>query len=160
MGMLNSRLSEVWRSEGQTMAGTSIMDRLFPRTAQSSNGRRSEVLGQATSDVIEAGDFLIDLPARRTTLRSTELDLTSAEFEVLVFLAGHPKSFITPHTMLATHWSAGIRQAEFLRALMSLAKKLDSAVGSSQHYIRTEPWIFYSFDPSSQASDERRKVVS
>src|SRR5579864_934344 len=131
------------------MAG-SIVNGPFAKGADYSNGVRGEV--STTTDVIEAGDFLIDVPARRATLRGRELDLTSAEFEVLVFLAGHPKSFVTPHTMLATNWTSGqVRQAEFLRALMSLTKKLDSAAGASQHYIRTEPWIFYRFDPSSAA---------
>jgi len=134
------------------MAGTSILNGLSARRAESSGGMDAEVSTRPAADVIEAGDFLIDVPARRATLRGRELDLTSAEFEVLVFLAGHPKSFVTPHTMLATNWTSGqVRQAEFLRALMSLTKKLDSAAGASQHYIRTEPWIFYRFDPSSPA---------
>ncbi len=132
------------------MAGTSVLNGLFARGAQSSGEMDAEVSTRPAADVIEAGDFLIDVRARKATLRGRELDLTSAEFEVLVFLAGHPKSFVTPHTMLATDWAGGqIRQAGFLRALMSLTKKLDSAAGSSQHYIRTEPWIFYRFDPSS-----------
>ena len=131
------------------MAGTSIMNELLVRKANSSMVH-GEVTTEPTRDLIEAGDFLIDVPARRATLRGRELDLTSAEFDLLVFFVGHPKSFVTPHTMLATNWTSGeVRQAEFLRVLMSLTKKLDSTAGSTQHYIRTEPWIFYQFDPSS-----------
>jgi DNA-binding response OmpR family regulator len=149
MGLLNLPLGDESNLREQTMAGTLMLKRPFARGTQSSNGMDGEVSTRLAADVIEAGDFLIDVPARKATLRGRELDLTSAEFEVLVFLAGHPKSLVTPHTMLATNWASGqIRQARFLRALMSLTKKLDSAAGSSQHYIRTEPWIFYRFDPS------------
>jgi len=131
------------------MACTSLTNGLLLRKANSSTAHR-ELSKEAMRDVIEMGDFLIDVAARRATLCGQELDLTSAEFEVLVFLAGHPRSFVTPQTMLATNWRGGqIQQAEFLRALMSLTKKLNSATGSTQHYIRTEPWIFYRFDPSS-----------
>ena len=131
------------------MACTSLTNGLLVRKANSSTAH-GELSKEAAGDVIEMGDFLIDVAERRATLRGRELDLTSAEFDLLVFLVGHPKSFVTPHTMLATNWTSGeVRQAEFLRVLMSLTKKLDSTAGSTQHYIRTEPWIFYRFDPSS-----------
>lgn len=84
------------------MACNSIPNGLFPPRADSSYSEGDQVSTRPTTGVIEAGDFLIDLRARRVTLRGRELDLTSAEFEVLVFLAGHRKSFVTPHTMLAT----------------------------------------------------------
>jgi hypothetical protein len=32
--------------------------------------------------------------------------------------------------------------------LISLRKKLDAA-GPGKHYLRTEPWIIYRFDPTS-----------
>jgi len=102
-----------------------------------------------SADVVEAGDFRIDTIRRRATLRGRELDLTSAEFDVLVFLAGHPKSFVTPKTMLATNSAGGVRQAEFLRALLSLIRKLDSEFGGAQPYIRTEPWVLYRFNPEA-----------
>ena len=102
--------------------------------------------------MIESGDFKIDLAARSVTLRGEDLPLTSEEFDVLVFLAGHPQRLVTPHTMLATSWTAnGLRQTEFLRVLMSLRKKLDAA-GHGKHYLKTEPWVIYRFDPTSSAA--------
>jgi len=134
------------------MTAASIANRLFANRVQSSDGVRGDVSTRPAADVIEAGDFLINVPARKVTLRGQELDLTLAEFEVLVFLAGHPKSFVTPHTMLATNWTGGqVRQLEFLRALLSLAKKLDSQSCATQHYIRTESCIFYRFDPAASS---------
>ena len=43
------------------------------------------------SGLVESGDFRIELARRTVTLRGPELPLTSEEFDVLVFLAGHPK---------------------------------------------------------------------
>ena len=104
------------------------------------------------SGMIESGDFKIDLAARTVTLRGGDLPLTSEEFDVLVFLAGHPQRLVTPHTMLATSWTAnGLRQTEFLRVLISLRKKLDAA-GQGKHYLKTEPWVIYRFDPTSSSA--------
>jgi two-component system KDP operon response regulator KdpE len=101
---------------------------------------------------IAAGDFRIDLENRTATLRGRPLQLTGEEFELLLFLIEHPRKLVTQQTRLATNWAGyGLRQTEFLRVLLSLRKKLDSE-SSSQHYLRTEPWVLYRFDPgASQA---------
>jgi DNA-binding response OmpR family regulator len=99
---------------------------------------------------IEAGDFKIDLTRRSVTLSGRELNLTSEEFDVLVFLAGHRQRLITPRTLLATSWTEHrVRQTQFLRLLMSLRTKLESAAAPGKHYLRTEPWVVYRFDPTS-----------
>ena len=99
--------------------------------------------------IIECGDFKIDLTRRTVAMRGRVLDLTSEEFDVFVFLAGHPQSLITPRTMLSTSWTAHrVRQTEFLRALVSLRNKLDAA-DPGKRYLRTEPWVIYRFDPTS-----------
>jgi two-component system KDP operon response regulator KdpE len=103
-------------------------------------------------ETIAAGDFQIDLENRTATLRGRPLPLTGEEFDLLMFLIDHPRKLVTQQTRLATNWAGhGLRQTEFLRVLVSLQKKLGSE-GSTQHYIRTEPWVFYRFDPgTSQA---------
>jgi DNA-binding response OmpR family regulator len=99
---------------------------------------------------IEAGDFRIDMTRRSVALCGRELDLTSEEFDVLVFLAGHRQRLITPRTLLATSWSEHrVRQTEFLRVLMALRSKLETAAGPGKRYLRTEPWVIYRFDPTS-----------
>jgi len=109
-------------------------------------------------DVIEVGDFRIDISGRTVTLRGRELQLNAAEFEVLVFLASHPKRLVTPRTMLATSWTRQkVQQTEFLRALVSLGKKLRAEEGSTQRYLKTEPWIFYSFNPGPAATAAVRR---
>lgn len=125
---------------------------LFAAKNDRSPGREVAEQSVALTGIIESGDFKIDLATRKVTLRGEDLSLTSEEFDVLVFLAGHPQRLVTPHTMLATSLSAnGFRQTKFLRVLMSLRKKLDAA-GHGKHYLQTEPWIIYRFDPTSSSA--------
>jgi len=96
--------------------------------------------------VIETGDFRIDLSRRSVTLRGRELRLSAEEFDLLVFLTSHPKKMVTPSTTLSTNWPGqGIRQTDFFHVLLSLRKKLDD---TGTHYLRTEPWIVYQFNPA------------
>lgn len=102
--------------------------------------------GAADQDVIVTGDFRLDLQTQHVTIRGQELHLTEEEFEMLVFMIGHPKSIITPQTRLTTRWGGNqIRQSDFLRVMAQLRKKLEAA--GFAHYIRTEPWVVYRFDP-------------
>ncbi len=101
-------------------------------------------------EVIETGDFRIDLRTHEVMLRDQEVQLDSEEFDMLVFLTGHPRRVVTPRTLLSTRWGDHkVRQADFLRVLKSLRNKIEVA-GGSAHYIRTEPWVFYRFDPASR----------
>ena len=109
---------------------------------------QSETSQLLVDRMIESGDFSIDLTRRTATLRGRALQLTSEEFDVLVFLVGHPKSFITPHTVLAKS-DPRCTRAEIFWNLLSLRNKLDAAGGPGKHYLRTEPWIAYRFDPTS-----------
>ena len=105
------------------------------------------------SGVITSGDFRIDLHRRSASLRGEKLTLSPDEFDLLVFLAGHPKSLITPRTVLASGWSDyQVRRTELWRALLSLRGKLDAAAGPGRHYLRTEPWVAYRFDSSASTA--------
>ena len=101
---------------------------------------------------IRFGDFKIDLDERIVTLRDHELQLTSEEFDVLVFLANHPRSLVTPQTTLAKCSTTNqLGQTKFLTTLISLRKKLDAA-GHGKHYLQTEPWVIYLFDPTASSA--------
>jgi two-component system, OmpR family, response regulator RegX3 len=103
--------------------------------------------GEAT----ECGDFSIDMRGRRVALRGQELELSTEEFDVFVFLASHSRGLVTSHTVLVTSWTTNrLRQTEFLKALISLRRKLETA-GPGKHYLRTEPWVVYRFNPISSA---------
>lgn len=135
-GEMGSRLGQIL---------SKISDRRFTRNAAEKD--------LSWRDVLESGDFRIDLHSRAVTLRGEVLELTFEEFDVLVFLVNHPQRLITRHTMLATTWATKPpRQTEFLRVLLSLRKKLD-AVAAGEHYLRTEPWVVYRFDPTPPRSN-------
>jgi two-component system KDP operon response regulator KdpE len=101
---------------------------------------------------IRFGDFKIDLDERIVTLCDRELWLTSEEFDILVYLASHPRSLVTPQTMLARSSTANqLGQTKFLTTLISVRKKLDAA-GHGRHYLQTEPWVIYRFDPTASSA--------
>jgi DNA-binding response OmpR family regulator len=97
-------------------------------------------------DVIQSGDFRVDIGNRTATIDGAPLDLTSDEFDVLLFLVNHQQHVVTPHTVLTTGRTHS-RHAEFLRVILSLRKKLEAAA-PGKHYLRTEPWVVYRFDPA------------
>ena len=128
------------------MAATWSLWQLFA-TASKQNVQESET--DSAGEMLEVGDFKIDTRRQRATLRGEPLELTSEEFDVLVFLTSNPQRVVTPQTTLATHWTgARIHQTQFLRVLLSLRKKLET-VAAGHQYLRTEPWVIYRFDPVS-----------
>jgi two-component system, OmpR family, KDP operon response regulator KdpE len=129
------------------MAGTWSLRQLFTRSAVAVRGNPRA----CSSDVIGAGDFKINTAERTATVRGETLPLTSEEFDVLVFMTTHPQRVVTPRTTLTTSWTKDAsRQTEFLKALLSLQRKLQ-ALGGRQ-YLRTEPWVIYRFDPDSSVA--------
>jgi hypothetical protein len=74
---------------------------LLAKTRDKASEQDTAKEGAAVTRRIRFGDFKIDLDERIVTLRDQELRLTSEEFDVLVFLASHPRSLVTPQTMLA-----------------------------------------------------------
>jgi len=104
--------------------------------------------GTPSAEVIQAGDFRIDLQSGRVIVRGNEVQLTQEEVDLLVFLTTHPKKIVTPSTQLVTRAGNRVRQTQFLRVLLGLCRKIEP--DNSHHYIRTEPWVFYRFDPGAQ----------
>ncbi len=97
---------------------------------------------------IEIGDFSIDLETRLVTVQGREVHLTPKEFELVVYWAQHPNKVITHRALLAAVWSdTPTAEADHLRVFVNhLRKKLEPEDGSV-HYIVTEPWVGYRFEP-------------
>jgi two-component system, OmpR family, KDP operon response regulator KdpE len=111
------------------------------------------------SEVIDVGDFHVDIHGRRVQVRNREVHLTPKEFDVLVYLARHPEKVITHRALLAAVWGPNsIEQTEYLRVCIGhLRKKLETDE-SDPHYILTEPWVGYRFEPgnNSKGKDSKR----
>jgi DNA-binding response OmpR family regulator len=123
---------------------------LFARTNDRALARDTVKESLCLTGRVQFGDFKINLDQRTVTVRDQELRLTSEEFDVLLFLTGHPRSLVTPQPTMATSSTANQRSPKFLSALISLRKKLDAA-GPGNHYPRTEPLVIYSFDPAAHS---------
>jgi two-component system KDP operon response regulator KdpE len=98
------------------------------------------------ADVIEVGEFHVDVSAHHATLNGQDLRLTPKEFDLLVCLLRNPDRVLT-HTYLLQHvWgNYYTEQPEALRVLVgSLRKKIEADPSNPKHLI-TEPWVGYRF---------------
>lgn len=110
--------------------------------------RRSSLLREPETAVVEIGHFRIDVPAHTVRVRNREVRLTPKEFDLLLYLARHPNRVVTHRALLSNVWGENsVQQPEYLRVLVGhLRRKIESAE-SSLRYILTEPWIGYRFEP-------------
>lgn len=110
--------------------------------------RRSPPSPGATEPIIELGDFHIDLDAHSVAVGGKEVRLTPKEFDVLVYMAQHPRKVLTHRAILNAVWGGNsVEQNEYLRVFVGqLRKKLESDA-SEPKYILTEPWVGYRFEP-------------
>lgn len=112
--------------------------------------RRSPAV-EPEAQLIEIGDFRIDLAAHKVTVRKREVHLTPKEFELLVYLARHPGKVITHRALLAAIWGGqSTEQVEYLRVFVGQLRKKLEAEAASPRYIVTEPWVGYRFEAGKE----------
>ena len=100
------------------------------------------------SQVLQQGDFHIDIGAHRVDIRGHEVRLTPKEFDLLVYLAQHSGKVVTHRALLAAVWGPNAtEQPEYLRVFVGQLRKKIEADPSSPRYIVTEPWVGYRFLP-------------
>jgi two-component system KDP operon response regulator KdpE len=101
-----------------------------------------------TKTTIEDGDFSIDLEVRLVTVAGREIRLTPKEFEVLFYMAQHPRKVLTHRAILNAVWgSNSMEQNEYLRVFVGQLRKKLEVDASTPKYIVTEPWVGYRFEP-------------
>ena len=96
---------------------------------------------EADSPLIETGDLVIDLAARRVTRGTEQLRLTPTEYDLLARLLRHRGRVLTHHTLLVDLWGPGA--AGDVDVLRTHVANLRRKIGP-QH-IRTDPGIGYRF---------------
>ena len=110
--------------------------------------RRAPAAEPGSGGVIEVGDFRIDLDAHSVAVRGRDVHLTPKEFDLLVYLARHPGKVLTHRALLATVWGANnTEQPEYLRVFIGQLRKKLEPEAASPHYLQTEPWVGYRFEP-------------
>ncbi len=110
--------------------------------------RRAATKEEPESQVIEIGDFRIDLQTRTVLVKNRDVHLTPKEFELLVYLALHPGKVITHRPLLSAIWGQNsVEQPEYLRVFVGHLRKKLEINESAPRYIVTEPWVGYRFEP-------------
>jgi two-component system KDP operon response regulator KdpE len=112
------------------------------------NLRRSPKPEAAVQELIEIGDFSIDLATRAVLVNGNEVRLTPKEFELLLYLAQHPHRVIPHRSLLAAIWGGNsTEQPEYLRVFIGqLRKKIEPNIAVPR-YLLTDRWVGYRFEP-------------
>lgn len=104
--------------------------------------------GDKAESRLEVGDFIVDLSTHQAFVRNGEVHLTPKEFELLAFLVKNHGKVLTHRALLSAVWGGNYtEQTEYLRVFLGNLRKKIEADPSKPHYIRTEPWVGYRFDP-------------
>src|SRR5205807_1057019 len=106
---------------------------------------------ERTTSAIEAGDFVVDVPAHTIAVQGKLIHLTPKEFDLLLHLARNAGKVMTHRALLTAVWGGqSAHQPEYLRVFIGqLRKKLEGETG--RQYIQTEPWVGYRFVPEGWA---------
>jgi two-component system, OmpR family, KDP operon response regulator KdpE len=129
------------------------MDELLARVRR--NLARVTTSADASQRKLEIGDFQIDADAFRVTVKNQEIRLTPKEFELLLYLARHAGRVVTHRALLFAIWGPNsLEQPEHLRVLIAqLRRKIETE--ETPHYIVTEPWVGYRFEPAGEAESPK-----
>jgi two-component system, OmpR family, KDP operon response regulator KdpE len=113
--------------------------------------RRSPPSTNERQTNIDLGDFHIDLDAHAIAVAGREVRLTPKEFDVLVYMAQHPRKVLTHRSILNAVWGGNsVEQNEYLRVFVGQLRKKLEPDASSPKYILTEPWVGYRFEPGDR----------
>jgi len=114
------------------------------------NLRRTPRQQDAPADLIELGDFRIDLATRAVLVSGREVKLTPKEFELLLYLSQHPHRVIPHRTLLAAVWGGNsTEQPEYLRVFIGQLRKKIETNAAEPRYLLTERWVGYRFEPGA-----------
>jgi two-component system KDP operon response regulator KdpE len=118
------------------------MDELLARVRAAARRAGSDV------PVLETGDLVIDLPARRVTKAGAVVRLTPTEWGLLEMLVRAPGRLVTQQDLLHEVWGPSYgRETNYLRVYVGgLRKKLEDDPAHPRHLI-TEPGMGYRFEP-------------
>jgi two-component system KDP operon response regulator KdpE len=117
------------------------MDELLARIRAAARRAGSDV------PVLETGDLVIDLPARRVAKGGAVVRLTPTEWGLLEMLVRTPGRLVGQRELLHEVWGPSYgRETNYLRVYVgSLRKKLEDEPARPRHVI-TEPGIGYRFE--------------
>jgi two-component system KDP operon response regulator KdpE len=116
-------------------------DELLARVRSALRRRPSQAI-----DIIESGEFRVDVGAHEASFRKQPLRLTPKEFDLFACFVAHPDRILTHSFLLQKVWGSYYTdQADALRVLVGTLRKKIEPEPSAPRYIVTEPWIGYRF---------------
>jgi two-component system, OmpR family, KDP operon response regulator KdpE len=99
-------------------------------------------------NIVEAGEFRIDVDAHIASVSGNEIRLTPKEFDLLVCLIRNRDRVLTHSFLLRKVWGGYYaEQPEALRVLVGSLRKKIEPDPSNPKFLLTEPWIGYRFTP-------------
>ena len=102
----------------------------------------------AGSQILEVGDFRVDLEAHSAAQKDQELRLTPKEFDLMVHFLRNSGKVLTHRNLLGAVWGGDYtEQTEYLRVFIGQLRKKIEPDPPTPRYILTEPWIGYRFNP-------------
>jgi two-component system KDP operon response regulator KdpE len=124
------------------------MDELMARVRAAV--RRAEPVGAPDAveeGVVEAGDFTVDLMAKKVSRDGRDVRLTPTEWHLLEILISNPGRLVSQKQLLQEVWGPTYtRETNYLRVYMAqLRRKLETDPSHPRHFI-TEPGMGYRFE--------------
>ena len=105
---------------------------------------------EESSDIVDSGDFHIDLATRTVVVAERDLKLTPKEFDLLLYLSQHPHRVIPHRTLLAAVWGDNsVEQPAYLRVFIGQLRKKIEPDPAEPRYLITERWVGYRFEPDA-----------
>lgn len=113
--------------------------------------RRTPEASSEAEQLLQDGDFRIDLNTREIEVAGDSVHLTPKEFDLLVFLFRNRGKVVTHRAILAAVWGGNsTEQTEYLRVFVGQLRKKIEKDPSKPLYLRTEPWVGYRFLTSDE----------
>ncbi len=106
----------------------------------------AQTIGSQKSEIITAGDVVIDLALHTVTRNGEEVKLTATEFKLLAYLAANAGRVLTNQSILSHVWDpAEADRVEYLRVYIRQLRKKLEVNPDNPCIIRNEPGIGYRF---------------
>jgi two-component system KDP operon response regulator KdpE len=106
----------------------------------------AQTLGSQKSQVITAGQVVVDLALHTVTRDGEEIKLTATEFKLLAYLAANAGRVLTNQSILSHVWDpAEADRVEYLRVYIRQLRKKIEEDPDRPVIIRNEPGIGYRF---------------
>ncbi|HYL68920.1 MAG TPA: response regulator transcription factor [Candidatus Limnocylindria bacterium] len=114
---------------------------------------------EETTPAFISDDLKIDFTKRAVTLQGNLVRLTPKEFELLRHLVANHGKALSHRRLLQAVWGPDYgEETEYLRVFINQLRKKIEPDPRHPHYIHTDPWIGYRFEPRTEKSHPARST--